>query len=277
VPANPPPTTPAAAAAVAATGPAPTEPSAYQSLSDTVTDESTSAVRRYQNIALGSTSLWALFKYELITLVFGSLPGALGMALRGVFYPLILGAVGRGVVFGRNITVRHGAKIRLGDHVVIDDYAVIDAKGDANEGIDIQADSMISRNCILSCKGGNIRVGRGVALGPNSLIHAIEGSDVTVGDHAAIAAFVYLIGGGNYHTDRLDMPMKKQGIYAKGGVVIGRGAWVGSHVQVLDGVTVGADSIVAAGSVVNRDVPEFGIAGGVPARLIKSRRADANA
>ncbi len=53
--------------------------------------------------------------------------------------------------------------------------------------------------------------------------------------------------------------------------MIGPGVWVGSHVQVLDGVKVGRDSILAAGAVVNRDVPDYAIVGGVPGRTIKSR------
>jgi acetyltransferase-like isoleucine patch superfamily enzyme len=242
-----------------------------RSLSDTVTDDSVPALKRYRDVIVGKPGLWPLIKLELITLFFGSIPGALGMVLRRTFFPLIFGSVGQGVIFGRNLTIRHGHKIKLGDHVVIDDYAVLDAKGERNVGIEIGSDTMISRNCIMSCKGGNIRIGNGVALGPNSLIHAIEGSDVSVGDHAAIAAFTYLIGGGNYHSERLDVPMKKQGTFARGGVEIGSGAWVGSHVQVLDGVRVGADSIVAAGSVVNHDVPMYAVVGGVPARPIKSR------
>lgn len=53
-------------------------------------------------------------------------------------------------------------------------------------------------------------------------------------------------------------------------VVIKRNAWIGAGATVLPGVTVGVNSIVAAGAVVNRDVPDNTIVGGVPARVIKS-------
>jgi acetyltransferase-like isoleucine patch superfamily enzyme len=238
---------------------------------ETITDNSTSALQRYRRVVLGTGGLLALIKYEIITSLFGSFPGMLGLVLRRIFFPQVLGEVGRNPIFGRNIVIRHGHKIRLGDRVVIDDNVVLDAKGVDNEGITIGEDSFISRNCVLSCKGGNIRIGRNVSLGVNGLIHAEQGSDVSIDDNSSIAAFVYFVGGGNYRLDRLDIPIKEQGAYSKGGVVIGPGAWVGSHVQVLDGVKVGRDSILAAGAVVNRDVPDYAIVGGVPGRIIKSR------
>ena len=61
-------------------------------------------------------------------------PGALGLALRKTLYPLLLGACGRGVVFGQNVVLRHPHKIRIGDNVVIDDNCLLDAKGDAQPG-----------------------------------------------------------------------------------------------------------------------------------------------
>jgi len=236
-----------------------------------LTNESTSAFQRYCNIVLGRRGFLPLAKYEMVTSVIGPLPGALGLLLRKIFFPRILGQVGHNVIFGKNITLRHGHKIRLGNRVVIDDNVVLDAKGGDNKGIEIGDDTIISRNCVLSCKNGNIRIGRSVSLGIMSLIHAVTCSDVTIGDKTIMAAYTYLIGGGNYHFHRLDIPIKDQGTYSKGGVSIGENVWIGSHVQVLDGVSVGGGSILSAGAVVNRDVPEFSIVGGVPAKSIRSR------
>jgi acetyltransferase-like isoleucine patch superfamily enzyme len=240
-------------------------------LHETLTDYSTSALDRYKTMVLGQGSFWDLLNYELVTSLVGSMPGALGLILRQLLFPKLLGSVGKNVIFGRNVTIRHGHKIHLGDRVVIDDNVVLDAKGETNQGITIAADTIISRNCILSCKDGTICIGHNVALGINSLIHAVKGSNVTVGNNVTIAAYTYLIGGGNYHFDRLDLPIKQQGTYSKGGVVIGEGVWIGSHVQVLDGVHVGQGSVLAAGAVVNRDVPDYAIVGGVPAKILKSR------
>jgi acetyltransferase-like isoleucine patch superfamily enzyme len=247
-------------------------PEGGQKLQAALTDPSVSSLRRYQSVTTGSSSLGTLLVYELVMFLAAPMPGALGFWLRKHLFPLIIGRVGRGVLFGRNITVRYGARITIGDRAVIDDNAVLDAKGGAlNQGIEIGADTMISRNCILSCKGGSIRIGSKVVLGPNSLIHAITGSDVVIGNSAAIAAFTYFVGGGTYRYDRLDVSIREQGDYSKGGVKVEDDVWIGSHVQVLDGVRVGRGAIVAAGATVTRDVPDYAIVGGVPAKIIRSR------
>ena len=56
------------------------------------------------------------------------------------------------------------------------------------------------------------------------------------------------------------------------GVKIENGVWIGTRAVILDGVKIGKNSIVAAGSVVTKDVPEFAIVAGVPAKVIKLRK-----
>ena len=60
----------------------------------------------------------------------------------------------------------------------------------------------------------------------------------------------------------------------KHSVVIGNDVWIGSNVKILAGVTVGDGAVIAAGAVVVKDVPPYHVAGGVPAKLIKSRFDD---
>jgi acetyltransferase-like isoleucine patch superfamily enzyme len=261
---------------VGSTGPA---PGADESAADETVqvqelarESARSALARYRELVIGRPGWWALARHELIALAAGPCPGALGLALRAVLYPRLLGAVGRGAIFGRSVTLRHPHKIRLGAGVLVDDYAVLDAKGSRNEGIALGDGVMISRNCALSCKGGSIRIGAGAVLGANSLIHAEAGSDVEIGEGAAIAAFVYLIGGGNYRLDRPHEAIKDSGSFSRGGIRIGRGAWLGSHVQVLDGARIGEGAVVAAGAVVRSDVAPLQIVGGVPARPLGTRR-----
>ncbi len=55
------------------------------------------------------------------------------------------------------------------------------------------------------------------------------------------------------------------------GIDIGKGVWIGANAAILDGVTIGAHSIVAAGAVVTSNFPDFSIIAGCPARLVKSR------
>ena len=81
----------------------------------------------------------------------------------------------------------------------------------------------------------------------------------------------YIVGGGNYNIDRLDIPIWRQGIKDDGGVTIENDVWLGASVTVLGGVTMGAGSIAAAGAVVNKNISARAICGGLPARVLKMR------
>lgn len=244
------------------------------SLQEQLSDPNKSTMQRYQELALGTDSLWYLIKYELIMLFCSWVPGALGLALRKFLYPSILGSVGRGVVFGHGINIRHGLKIHLGDGVVIDDLAVLDAKGGSNKGIRIGENTIISRNVVLSCKNGDLSIGEGCTVGINSLVHAMEGSDVSIGDGVLIGAFSYFIGSGPYATEELKTPFKKQGMKPQGGIKIADNVWFGSNVQVLDGVEIGTGSIIGASTVVNKSVADYDVVAGVPMKVLKNRQQE---
>jgi acetyltransferase-like isoleucine patch superfamily enzyme len=92
---------------------------------------------------------------------------------------------------------------------------------------------------------------------------------VRIGENVEIAAYSHL-NGGTHHYNKTDIPVTKQersGI----GIILEDNVWLGTNVKVLDGVLIGKDSIVGAGSVVNKDIPPFTIAGGLPARVIRMR------
>lgn len=240
-------------------------------LHEQLTNSDKSAFARYRLLALGSDSLWYLIKYELITLLVSWVPGALGLVLRKFLYPTILGDVGSNVVFGQGVVIRHGLKVSIGDGVIVDDFAVLDAKGGSNSGIEIGDNTIISRNVVLSCKNGDISIGSDCTVGISTLVHALEGSNVTIGSQVLIGAFCYFIGSGPYGTDSLELPFKEQGMFPQGGVSVADNVWFGSNVQVLDGVAIGSGAIVGASSVVNKDVADFEVVAGVPVKVIKKR------
>src|SRR5512138_1548597 len=86
-----------------------------------------SLVSKYRALFVGAGGLGRLLRFELVNLFFSWIPGALGLWARKTFYPPLFGEVGRGVVFGRNVTFRHPHKIRLGADCFIDDNVVLDA------------------------------------------------------------------------------------------------------------------------------------------------------
>jgi acetyltransferase-like isoleucine patch superfamily enzyme len=229
-----------------------------------------SMFRKYGELIIGRTGLAAFLKYELIVLCCTAVPGALGLLLRSKLYPLLLQRCGRGVVFGQNVTLRHPHKIVIADNVVIDDNCLLDAKGEDNAGIRIGSGVFIGRNSILSCKNGDIILEDNVNIGFNSEV--FSGNNVTIGRDTLVAAYCYFIGG-DHDAASMDTAVLHQGSTARG-IRIGPKAWFGAGVKVLDGVTVGEQCVVGAGAVVTKDLPAYSVSLGVPARVIRDRRAE---
>jgi acetyltransferase-like isoleucine patch superfamily enzyme len=239
-------------------------------------DEKASSLRKYMLLVLGRDSLLALLWYELVMLTCQNLPGALGIVLRRKLFKTLLGHCGRNVVFGRGVTLRHPQRIKLGDNVILDDAVTLDGKGSHETTIDIGSDCVIGRNTVLSCKSmgsnsGRFKLDERVNISVNCTL--ISETEFHVGKKVLIAGHCYLIAGGNHGTERTDMPILDQPMIEKGGIDIQDHCWLGANVTVLDGVTIGRDSVVAAGAVVTKPVPEYTIVGGVPAKVLKGRRA----
>jgi acetyltransferase-like isoleucine patch superfamily enzyme len=230
-------------------------------------DARKSSRQKYAELIIGKPGLGAMIKYELIVTVAQPRAGALGLALRKVLYPALLGSCGRNVVFGQNVVLRHPHKIHISDNVVIDDNCLLDAKGSTNRGITIGSGVFVGRNTILSCKDGDIELADGANIGFNCEV--FSASRVRIGKRVLMAAYSYVIGGDHDFSDPsisiLDQSRKSDG------VTVGDGAWIGAGAKILDGVAVGDHAIVGAGAVVRDSVAASAIAVGVPARIVGTR------
>ncbi len=233
-------------------------------------DEGRSSFQRYGDLFVGRPGVLAFLKYELMTTLCAWLPGAAGLFLRSKLYPHLVGRVGRNVVFGVNVVIRHPHKVAIGDNVVIDDGCCLDAKGTDNEGITIGNGVFVGRNTILSCKNGDIILDDNANIGFNSEV--FSGGRVRIGKNVLVAAYTYLVGG-DHLFDRTDIPVLQQGRTARG-IEVDDNVWLGAHVVVTDGSTVGRDAIIGAGAVVVGAIPEFAIAVGIPAAVVRDRRAE---
>jgi acetyltransferase-like isoleucine patch superfamily enzyme len=116
---------------------------------------------------------------------------------------------------------------------------------------------------VYSDQGVNIRVGRNVFINQGCTLNDIGG--ITIGDEVFIGPRVSLITSGH----PVDPTFRRSHIVA-GPIAIERGVWLCAGATVLHGVTVGEDSVVAAGAVVTHDVPAGVLVGGVPARVLRS-------
>ena len=228
-----------------------------------------SSLRQYQEVFVGSYGFWKFLKYESITSLFGLLPGATGLLLRKIFYRCLFKGCGHNVILGRNITLRYPGRIELGDGVVVEDNCVLDAKGKSDSGIKFGDNVIVGRNTILSTKDGFILIGNNTNIGSNCRLGST--SKLVIGENVLVGAYSYFSAGGEHRFDRVDIPIMYQGTTSKG-ITIGDNVWVGAAVKVLDGVTIGRDSVIGAGAVVTKDIPQFVIACGVPAKVIKDRK-----
>ena len=105
----------------------------------------------------------------------------------------------------------------------------------------------------------NVTIGSGVTVMNGALMMAAGG--ITIEDNVMIAANVQLISNNHDPYDRQILTCKP--------VLIKYGAWVGAGATILPGVTVGKYAIIGANSVVNKDIPDYAVAVGSPAKVVK--------
>jgi acetyltransferase-like isoleucine patch superfamily enzyme len=122
----------------------------------------------------------------------------------------------------------------------------------------------------IRCHEGSLRIGDKVVLGRNNTINCYL--DVEIGAATLVADLVYITDF-DHRTDDVHVPIKDQGI-VKSPVRIGPDCWVGVKASVLRGSRVGRGAVLGAHAVVRGDVPEYSVAVGAPARVVRDRMAD---
>lgn len=227
-----------------------------------------SAFARYKKKAVGDLHFFLLVVYECYGLLFSSLGGALGYMVRKWAAKYLFKSVGPGLILGRGLVFRHPARISFGANVAVDDYGFVDASGSGVKGVQLGDGVILSRNCVVLGKNGHVVFGERVDVGCNCVFASAGG--ITIGAATLIAGNCY-IGGGRYYHDRLEPAILDQGSYSRGEVVIGEKSWIGAGAIIMDGIKIGKGVIVGAGSVVTKDVPDYAVIAGIPARILRIR------
>lgn len=115
----------------------------------------------------------------------------------------------------------------------------------------------------------NIKIGDNVSFMENCQISCCNG--ITIGDGCLFGANVFVTD--NFHGNTNPIPFEilpiKRLLVSRGKVSIGRNVWIGRNVCVMPGVTIGDGAIVGSNAVVTRDIPQYSIAVGVPAKIIQ--------
>lgn len=119
----------------------------------------------------------------------------------------------------------------------------------------------------LRAHEGQLTLGPKVVMGRDNVINTYL--DIEVGAASILADWIYVCDF-DHRFDRLDVPIKDQGIVTSP-TRIGADVWVGEKASVLRGVDIGRGAVIASHCLVNRDVPPFAIAVGVPVRVVRSR------
>ncbi|HJW89041.1 MAG TPA: acyltransferase [Anaerolineales bacterium] len=232
-------------------------------------DQRQPPLQQYKEMHVGERSWLALLHYELTMLLFGHLPGALGLVLRMIFFRPLFRKLGKNVIFGGNLILRHAHKISLGSNVIIDNDCLLDAKGDDNRGITIGDYVTLGRFSSLVCKNADIEIGSHVNIGSSVKIITANQGKIQIGNSIDIGSSCHFSGGSYDYSDPQVLPSARR--KATQGITIQDLCWIGVGVIVLDGVTIGTKSIVGAGAVVTGDIPANSVAAGVPAEVKKTR------
>jgi acetyltransferase-like isoleucine patch superfamily enzyme len=142
---------------------------------------------------------------------------------------------------------------------------------EGEEYISIDDNVSIASMCwLLAHKQDNIdpylQISQGVTIGRFSHIVALR--EIIINKNVLIADKVYI--SDNIHSYKdVNQPIKDQLIEFKGSVVIGENSWIGENVSII-GAKVGRHCVIGANSFVNKDIPDYSIAAGIPAQVIKT-------
>lgn len=166
--------------------------------------------------------------------------------LFGGFYHL-----GWPVGFGSGVSIRDARYISVGNNVSLDNNAVL---------------QLSEEHLKYGSQKPKVEIEDKVTIGLGTMIsaaqHILIKKNVLVSQHC-------FIGDHDHQYEDINTPIRSQGLRNVKPVVIDEGAWIGANSTVCSGVTIGKNSVIGANSVVKEDIPDYAIAVGTPAKVIK--------
>jgi len=217
-----------------------------------------------------ASSLTRYISEQVVQSICGWIPGLVGIGLRALVYRTLMHIDGI-VAIEDGVRIRFADNVRLGKGVYLDHGVYLHA---CPGGITIGDESMVMKNAILhvynfrNLPHSHITIGRRSLIGESCILRGQGG--ITIGDDVYLGTLVQILAVNHVFHDTT-RPISMQGITAQG-ISIGDGSWIGSGAIILDGVRIGRNVVVGAGAVVTRDVPDYCIAVGNPARVIRNLR-----
>lgn len=174
-----------------------------------------------------------------------------------VYWKKKLGMVGENWYKGKNVTIHNPDCLYFGNNVGIGNYSYF-----------LPCTKYLSQSYTPK-----ITIGDGTWIGIRNSFAAIYG--ITIGKNVLFAGYVHVTDHSHGYED-VTKPIKEQPLISKGPVVIEDNCWLGFCSEILSGVHIGRNSVVAAHAVVTKDVPPYSIVAGNPAKIIKQYNFEKN-
>lgn len=193
--------------------------------------------------------------------------------IRGAIRKQGMKKCGKMLFVGKAVTLRNKNSLILGSGVTLGDYVELEAL--SRNGIVIGNDVKLGNYTIVRCTGNLKQIGKGVCIGDHSgfgdfCFFGASGG-IRIGNNV-IAGQNVRFHSSNHNFDRVDIPIKDQGVTSKG-IEVDDDCWIGSGAVFLDGVKVGRGCVIGANSLVNKNIPPYSVAVGNPVRVLKSRKS----
>jgi acetyltransferase-like isoleucine patch superfamily enzyme len=197
-------------------------------------------------------------------LIFHTLSNRFFMLVRGFF------KTGKKVYIGSSTKIYNSKNITFGHSVTIGKLCVID--GFSSERIVFGDCAKIGCFSVLTSTSHFSKYGKGLKMGNNSAIgdytHFGAAGGIEIGNDVIMGSYISFHSENHNFTDTAKL-IREQGVTSKG-IKLGNNIWVGAKVTFLDGCSIGNNSVVAAGAVVNGIFPDNVVIGGVPAKILKT-------
>lgn len=163
-----------------------------------------------------------------------------------IYYSVKINSCGYGLIVGKRCKFIGISSINLGNQVNIRDYASLFCN---------QINSTIPKLTI----GSNVLIGEFCSIGCSN--------SITIGNNVMLAPHVHITDR-NHTFEDINTPINRQPCVSQP-VSIGDESWLGYGSQIMPGVTIGKHCVIAAGAIVTKDIPDYSIAAGMPAKIIK--------
>lgn len=197
----------------------------------------TTFLRRLPYLLFDEATLW-------LDALVGALPGRSGAVIRRTWVSRRLQA-GAGLQVGPGLRFLGPGSIQLGNNV------------------------HIGGNAFFAAIGGEIRISDQVAFNEGVHLNASVAGRIRIGKHCLIGPNVVMRTAGHQFASK-EKPIRHQG-HVVADIILEEDVWIGANSVILGGVRIGRGAVVGAGAVVTKDVEQYGVAVGVPARVVRVR------